>query len=91
MLTTNFSKMWCNKIKLFDKQDYNQRLRNDYFCSFMFKKNHFFVKQCHKCILQLTGNIALNRWVINDAPPSTAFSPSLKFAIECPRMSYKLS
>lgn len=36
------------------------------------------------CII--TGNIALKRCVINEAPFFTAFSPSCKFATECPEI-----
>lgn len=32
----------------------------------------------------VTGNIALNKWVIKLAPCATAASPSHKLAIECP-------
>lgn len=60
---------------------WNYNLKNAIYKIF-FKKIYIYIN--YKSILQLTGNMALNRWVINDAPCLTAFSPSLKFAIECP-------
>lgn len=43
-------------------------------------------KQMTSILHIITGNIALKRCVINEAPLFTASSPSCKFPMECPKI-----